>query len=100
MENIIVEELEDHGEDGHGADDPDEAGGVVTKVAILDYGGREPNNEEDDELGVVEDVEGNLSDEGGDVKTGCVSVCLQSLIGLAVPILAGDPTKGAHLNMM
>ena len=100
MENVVVEELEDHGEDGHGADDPDEAGGVVTKVAILDYGGREANNEEDDELGVVEDVECNLSDEGGDVKTGRVGVRLQSFIGLPFPVLAVDPTEGAHLNVM
>ena len=97
MENVVVEELEDHGEDGHGADDPDEAGGVVAKVAVLYYGGRESDNKEDDELAVVEDVKCNLSDEGGDVKTGCICVRLQSLIDLPVPILAVDPTKGAHL---
>ena len=97
MENVVVEELEDHGEDGHGADDPDEAGGVVAKVAVLYYGGRESDNKEDDELAVVEDVKCNLSDEGGDVKTGCICVRLQSFIDLPVPILAVDPTKGAHL---
>ena len=64
MENVVVEELEDHGEDRHGADHPDEAGGVVPEEAILHYGCRESNNEEDDELGVVEDVKCNLSDEG------------------------------------
>ena len=64
MEDVVVEELEDHGEDGHGADDPDEAGGVVAEEAVLHYGCRESNNEEDDELGVVEDVKCNLSDEG------------------------------------
>ena len=97
MENVVVEELEDHGEDGHGADDPDEAGGVVAKVAVLYYGGRESDNKEDDELAVVEDVKCNLSDEGGDVKTRRVCVRFQSLIDLPVPILAVDPTKGAHL---
>ena len=100
MENIVVEELEDHGEDGHEADDPDEAGGVMPKVSILYNGGRESDNEEDDELCVVKDVKCNLSDEGGDVKTGCVCVCLQSFIRLSVPVLAGDPTKGAHMNIM
>ena len=100
MENVVVEELEDHGEDGHGADDPDEAGGVVAKVAILYNGGREADNEGDDELSVVEDVKCNLADEGGDVKTGRVGVCLKSFSGLPVPILIVDPNKGAHLKMM
>ena len=100
MENIVVEELEDHGEDGHGADDPDEAGGVVAKVAILYNGGREADNEKDDELCVVEDVKCNLSDEGGDVKSRRVGVRLKSFGGLPVPTIAVDPTKGAHLKIM
>ena len=37
---------------------------------------QDDNNEEDDELSVVEDVKCNLADEGGDVKTGRVGVCL------------------------
>ena len=99
MEDVVVEELEDHGEDGHGADDPDEAGGVVAKVAILYNGGREPDNEKDDEFGVVEDVKCNLSDEGRDVKAGRVSVRLKSFRGLPVPTIAVDPTKGVHLKI-
>ena len=91
VQDVVVEELEDHGQDGHGADHPDEAGGVVPKVAVLHDGGGESDGEENDELGVVEDVEGDLADERGDVKTWRVCICLQSFIRLTVSVLIVDP---------
>ena len=91
VQDVVVEELEDHGQDGHGADHPDEAGGVVPKVAVLHDGGGESDGEENDELGVVEDVEGDLADERGDVKARRVCICLQSFICLTVSVLIVDP---------
>ena len=91
MENVVVEELEDHGQDGHGADHPDEAGGVVAKVAVLHDGGGESDSKENDELGVVENVKGDLADKRGDVKPWRVCICLQSFIRLTVSVLIVDP---------
>ena len=91
VQDVVVEELEDHGQDGHGADHPDEAGGVVPKVAVLHDGGGEPDGEENDELGVVEDVEGDLADERGDVKARSVCIRFQSFIRLTVSVLIVDP---------
>ena len=70
----------------------------MPKVAVLHDGGREADREENDELSVVEDVEGDLADERGDVKARRVCICLQSFIRLTVTIRIVDPIiRETHL---
>ena len=70
MKDVVVKELEDKRQDGHRDDYPHKVMCVVLEETLSDNLGREAVTKQESELGEVENVEGRLADEGGDVKAG------------------------------